>query len=105
MGNSIVFPAPQERSIPLWMESRMYFYPKPKRSDEFENVPTTSFSFSFCCDNRKIEHKIPYLYFKEATEPSKKQYLMIYFHGNSENLTHTFKVLENYHKTLKVKII
>ena len=105
MGNSMVFPAPKQDRTPIWMEKRLYFCNKPRKDEEEVESGggggRGSFLF-FCCDNKKIAKKIPYLYFKEDTDPKKSQYLLLYFHGNSENLTHVYKTLERYHQTLKV---
>lgn len=100
MGNSVIFPAPKDKTIPIWMENRMHFYTKPRKNGEHSprgnNVPF------FCCGDRKITRKIPYLLFKEETEPRKSQYLIIYFHGNSELVSHIYKTLERYHAIFKV---
>mgnify|MGYP000978241051 CR=1 FL=1 len=104
MGNSIIFPAPKEKKVPLWMESHLYFCPKPLRNEDSEPELNKSF-LGFCCGDKKPNKKIPFLYFREDTEVKKKQYLIIYFHGNSELLSHSYKALERYHAILRVTFL
>ena len=103
MGNSLIFPAPTESRVPVWMEKQLYFCNKLRKDDD---APDSSSGFLFfCCSDRRLTKKIPYLYFKEDTNPKKGQYLMIFFHTNSENLTHTYKTLERFHTTLEVTLL
>ena len=101
MGNSVVFPAPKAKTRPYWMETRLKFFSKPKIDEErgFSLVKI------FCFDERKATTKIPYLHFVETTEITRPRYLLIYFHGNSELLSHSYRTLEKYHSIFQVNSI
>ena len=98
MGNSVIFPAPKDKTLPFWMEARLKYFTKPRREAEggYTLMPF------FCCGERKISRKIPYLHFKEDTDIKRSQYLLIYFHGNSELLSHSYRTLEKYHGIFQV---
>lgn len=100
MGNSVIFPAPADKELPSWIEPRLKYFTKPKvAADERRSIIPF-----FCCGERKIAQKIPYLHFKEERDPEKTQYLLIYFHGNSEVLSQSYKTMEKYHEIFQVNI-
>lgn len=102
MGNSAVFPAPEEHRIPSKMKEVLYFHTKIRDDDVSSNRSRVP---GFCCGDRKTPRKIPFLYFKEQTDPKRNKYLIIYFHGNSEVLSTTFKTLQKLHQALKVSML
>ena len=101
MGNSFVFPAPKEKTFAeRRMEDRLKFLNKPKGNQrESEGM----FSF-LCCTERKASSRIPYLLFKQQpSSPSKRNHLIIYFHGNSESLSQAYYMLEKFYNIFDVK--
>lgn len=105
MGNSVIFPSRKDK-IAKYMESRLYYYKEEPHEVGDMMIDSGPGPYTSCMGDRKpITKRIPYLLFKEETEPSKSQYLMIYFHGNSAVLSKAYKTLERYHSIFKVHLL
>ena len=99
MGSSMVFQPPRATPIPEWMKNQIYYINKSKAEDPEKFFPMLP---GFCCSDRKIMRKVPYLHLSQTIFEKQSKYLIIYFHGTSELLSDIYRTLEKYHANFEV---
>ena len=116
--NKLVFPAPQpsyDENLYLKNEGSLIFIPRiklqsPKKKTIVEETNTTNFSFSKkkfvegqINSKPKPDGHIPCLYMPFTDEFGKySNLLLIYFHGNAEDIYLAYELLSNLKNELKV---
>lgn len=88
MGNSFIFSAPKCSYTNATLEP--FFHPVPVVENYYSNKPGFT---------TVVRRNIPTLYIKSS---AKSKYLMIYFHGNAEDLGSTCPQLLQYYEHFQV---
>ena len=95
MGNYFIFPAPKSSYTVEQYAEMLHFISRQDNDTHYFNCLKTS---------KKIDEppKIPALYIRSLSK--KSPFLIIYFHGNSEDLGRVFPMILNYYEEFEVII-
>lgn len=98
--NKLIFPAPHSSYSSETLMNKIVYIPRIALSPEDEETKSSFFTSSLM--PKKLP-PIPCLYLREKTVGSSK--LLVYFHGNAEDVGLSYRDLDILKKSLKINVL